>query len=113
MPEDAESLAIPRARQPSTKGKTAVACTVRAEGKRHHGKHRRVNIKEDYVKSLHQEIDNLKALVDEQRQLYDKELKELKAGRLSREEQVQQDLHASTQPDTQPTGSAGEDRRTA
>ena len=91
IPVGEENLAIPRAKI-EIKKPTAVP----AKKKRGKKKHIEVNINEEYVKTLHQDNDNLKKLNDELREEYEKQMRALKEGRVSREEQMLQDRLSRT-----------------
>ena len=86
VPTNEESLAIPRAKH------GGVLNTAAVKHSSHKKKHKRhVNIKEDYVQSLLKEIEDLKALNDQQKTQYETEIIVLKEDRRTRENHLQTD----------------------
>jgi len=96
IPDNEESLAIPRTKvdAKSFKGGSEGKSHKREGEKKKHKK--LVSIKDDYIRSLHEAIDNLKALNDQQKKHHEAEIQGLRNNREACAVQAQNDAKEGT-----------------
>lgn len=109
IPENEESLAIPRTKlgvkslAGSSAGKNRQEKHKEGhkdghrEGYREKKRHKKfASVKDDYIRSLQEAVENLKALNDQQRQQHEAEVQALKANRETCAAQAQTDARTGT-----------------